>query len=134
MIFGGRSAEHEVSLVSAASVIQALDKEKYEIVPIGITPEGRWLSSEDAVRLLKEKAGMISADELVKSEKLLHKALALYLKGFMNVGYTETDLNEYQNDIREIEVKLEGSLSGMERQSLSQFHEKVKRNENREDC
>lgn len=58
MIFGGRSAEHEVSLVSAASVIQALDKEKYEIVPIGITPEGRWLSSEDAVRLLKEKAAI----------------------------------------------------------------------------
>ncbi len=55
IIFGGRSAEHEVSLVSAASVIAALDKEKYDIVPIGITPEGRWLSSADAVRLLKEK-------------------------------------------------------------------------------
>lgn len=53
VIFGGRSAEHEVSLVSAASVISALDKEKYDIVPIGITSEGRWLSSPDAVNLLK---------------------------------------------------------------------------------
>lgn len=55
VIFGGRSAEHEVSLVSAASVIKALDKDKYEILPIGITPEGRWLSTHEALRLLKEK-------------------------------------------------------------------------------
>ena len=55
MVFGGRSAEHEVSLVSAASVINALDKERYEIVPIGISQEGRWLSSNDTLRLLKEK-------------------------------------------------------------------------------
>lgn len=53
VIFGGRSAEHEVSLVSAASVINALDKSKYDVVPIGISPEGRWLSSPDAVGLLK---------------------------------------------------------------------------------
>jgi D-alanine-D-alanine ligase len=55
VIFGGRSVEHEVSLVSAASVIGALDKEKYDILPIGITPEGRWLSSAEALALLKEK-------------------------------------------------------------------------------
>ncbi len=56
MLFGGRSAEHEVSLVSAASVIKVLDKSKYDIVPIGITKEGRWLSTVNAVQLLKEKA------------------------------------------------------------------------------
>ena len=44
VIFGGRSGEHEVSIASAASVMAALDKEKYEIVPIGITREGRWLA------------------------------------------------------------------------------------------
>jgi D-alanine-D-alanine ligase len=56
VLFGGRSAEHEVSLVSAASIINALDKEKYDVFPIGITPDGRWLSSTDALALLKEKA------------------------------------------------------------------------------
>jgi len=56
IVFGGRSAEHEVSLVSAASIIKALNKERYDILPIGITPEGRWLSSQDAVTLLKQKA------------------------------------------------------------------------------
>ena len=56
VIFGGRSAEHEVSIVSAASVIGALDKNKYEVLPIGITAEGRWLSSAKALELLKEGA------------------------------------------------------------------------------
>ena len=55
VIFGGRSVEHEVSLVSAASVINALDKEKYELIPIGIAPTGQWLSSGETLRLLKEK-------------------------------------------------------------------------------
>src|SRR5438270_7172005 len=43
LIFGGRSGEHEVSLASAESVMANLDRNKYEIVPIGITREGSWL-------------------------------------------------------------------------------------------
>ena len=46
ILFGGRSGEHEVSLLSAASVLNAIDKKKYEVVPIGITKEGRWLTAE----------------------------------------------------------------------------------------
>ena len=48
VLFGGRSGEHEVSLASAASVIRALDPEKYEAVPIGITKDGRWLVGTSA--------------------------------------------------------------------------------------
>ena len=65
IVFGGRSVEHEVSLVSAASVINALDKEKYEIVPIGIAPTGKWLSSGGALRLLKEKKSIDNEPEHV---------------------------------------------------------------------
>jgi D-alanine-D-alanine ligase len=54
VIFGGRSGEHEVSLASAASVIRALDAEKYEAVPIGITKDGRWLVGAGAQKLLPE--------------------------------------------------------------------------------
>ena len=54
VIFGGRSGEHEVSLASAASVIRALDPEKYEAVPIGITKEGRWLAGAPAQKMLGE--------------------------------------------------------------------------------
>jgi D-alanine-D-alanine ligase len=52
VLFGGRSGEHEVSLLSAASVLNAIDPKKYEITPIGITKEGRWVTSTDAARLL----------------------------------------------------------------------------------
>lgn len=54
VLFGGRSGEHEVSLASAASVIRALDAEKYEAVPIGITKDGRWLVGVGAQKLLSE--------------------------------------------------------------------------------
>ncbi len=57
ILFGGRSGEHEVSLLSAASVLNAIDKTKYEVVPIGITKDGRWLTAESAERLLKGDAG-----------------------------------------------------------------------------
>ena len=42
ILFGGRSAEHEVSVVSARSVLEALDPDRYEAIPIGVTKEGRW--------------------------------------------------------------------------------------------
>jgi D-alanine-D-alanine ligase len=54
VLFGGRSGEHEVSLSSAASVIRALDSEKYEAVPIGISKDGRWLVGTGAQKMLPE--------------------------------------------------------------------------------
>jgi D-alanine-D-alanine ligase len=53
VIFGGRSGEHEVSLASAQSVLRALDPDKYEIVPIGITKEGRWIVQGDPLTALQ---------------------------------------------------------------------------------
>jgi len=55
VLFGGRSGEHDVSLLSAASVLNAIDRTKYDVVPIGITKEGRWLTSVHAERLLEGK-------------------------------------------------------------------------------
>jgi D-alanine-D-alanine ligase len=55
VLFGGRSGEHEVSLLSAASVVNAINKEKYEVVPIGITKDGRWLTAAAAEALLQGK-------------------------------------------------------------------------------
>ncbi len=53
VLFGGRSGEHEVSLLSAASVLNAIDKSKYDVVPIGITKDGRWVTAAHAERLLQ---------------------------------------------------------------------------------
>ncbi len=54
LLYGGRSAEHDVSRVSAVAVARALDPERYEIVPVGITREGRWLLSEDTAAAIRE--------------------------------------------------------------------------------
>ena len=52
VIFGGRSSEHSISCISAGSVLRALDRTKYDVVPIGITKSGKWvLESDDADRL-----------------------------------------------------------------------------------
>ncbi|MFN2245468.1 MAG: D-alanine--D-alanine ligase family protein [Anaerolineae bacterium] len=52
LIFGGRSGEHEVSLLSAQGVMNAMDKTRYEVVPIGITKAGQWLASGDPWKAL----------------------------------------------------------------------------------
>src|SRR5216684_980724 len=57
ILFGGRSGEHEVSLLSAASILKAIDRKKFEVVPIGITKTGHWLTGGGAQALLAgEKA------------------------------------------------------------------------------
>jgi D-alanine-D-alanine ligase len=68
VLFGGQSGEHEVSLVSARAIMDGLDPEKYDIIPIGITKQGRWIIAADAhARLLvqadpsKLPGGSISA-------------------------------------------------------------------------
>ena len=52
LIFGGKSGEHEISLASAQSVARALDKEKYEIVLVGISKDGSWIAGENALKQL----------------------------------------------------------------------------------
>src|SRR5690242_4525372 len=64
VVFGGKSGEHEVSLMSATNVINAMDKEKYEIYMIGITKQGKWMAYNGEVGNIadgsweKEAAGM----------------------------------------------------------------------------
>ena len=54
VVFGGRSSEHAISCVTAGSVLQAIDRSAYDVVPIGIATDGRWvLESGDLERLLR---------------------------------------------------------------------------------
>src|SRR5580698_8702115 len=64
ILFGGRSGEHEVSLQSANSILKAIDRKKFDVVPIGITKAGRWLTGDGAQALLaggESKAALPSA-------------------------------------------------------------------------
>src|SRR5215471_17095213 len=67
LVFGGRSGEHEVSLASATSVMANLDKEKYDVVPIGITKEGSWLLGVAPPRLLEAEQASSHQEDLEQS-------------------------------------------------------------------
>jgi D-alanine-D-alanine ligase len=65
VIFGGRSGEHEVSLRSAHSVLEALDRDKYDVIPIAITKEGKWLGPAEAVALLPAQSQHLLSEKTV---------------------------------------------------------------------
>lgn len=67
VLFGGRSGEHEVSIVSAISVMNAMDPERYDVVPIGITRHGRWLVGGDPLHALRAAAGDRGALKMLAS-------------------------------------------------------------------
>ncbi len=71
LIFGGRSGEHEVSLASAESVMANLDRDKYEIVPIGITKEGSWLLGTEP-RTLRAAEPKAHTTRAWRQQRLLH--------------------------------------------------------------
>ena len=63
VIFGGRSSEHSISCISAGSVLRALDRSRYEVVPIGITRSGKWvLEADDAQRLTIQNGAFPEVD------------------------------------------------------------------------
>ncbi len=81
IVFGGRSGEHEVSLLSAASILKAIDRKKFDVTPIGITKEGRWLAPADAHGLLEGDKNVIARQLLAgdpaatPGAKLLHEGI-----------------------------------------------------------
>lgn len=66
LIFGGRSGEHEISIRSAKSVIEQIDREKYEVIPIAITRDGRWLNPHESLSLFPEETQKIFQPQLRK--------------------------------------------------------------------
>jgi D-alanine-D-alanine ligase len=85
VLFGGRSGEHEVSLLSAASVLKAIDRRKFDVVPIGITKEGRWLAAADADNLLNGGPAAMAQHlragdpDATPGAKLLHEGIPTLL-------------------------------------------------------
>src|SRR6202045_927317 len=84
VLFGGRSGEHEVSLMSAASILKAIDRKKYDVVPIGISKQGQWLRGGHADRLLAGPAqplddGVSVEDEFAVSAAVLRSGEPLHI-------------------------------------------------------
>jgi D-alanine-D-alanine ligase len=87
LVFGGRSGEHEVSLASAKSVMENLDPEKYEVVPIGITKAGSWLLGTSPDKLIA--AGQEVGEEQTKEsgDTVSEELTSVTLTGDPTVGH-----------------------------------------------
>ncbi len=84
VVFGGQSSEHEVSAVSAASVIDNLDKEKYKIIKLGITKKGRWFIYTGKTQKIADGSWQRDKDNLkqvVGSPSPVHKGLLVLEEG-----------------------------------------------------
>jgi D-alanine-D-alanine ligase len=68
VVFGGRSGEHEVSIRSARAVIDAFDKERYEVVPVYISKTGKWLSPSDSIQFLPPETSRRIPRSILKSK------------------------------------------------------------------
>src|SRR5208283_219411 len=104
VLFGGRSGEHEVSLLSAASVLKAIDPGKYDVVPIGITKDGRWLTAEHAENLLSGKL-VLEPRNLRAGDPEITESAAVLAQGQSVVVppepvHRETGLVPFQTDAR----------------------------------
>ena len=83
ILFGGRSGEHDVSLLSAASIFEAIDRKKFDVVPIGITRQGRWVTASSAQQLLSgsRPASMAAAAALRAGDPAATEASAILARG-----------------------------------------------------
>jgi D-alanine-D-alanine ligase len=134
VLFGGRSGEHEVSLLSGASILKAIDRRKYEVVPIGISKQGRWVGGEQAQHLLagaNEKIGHAegAGDLAVSSAELIQHSSALtgtldvifpVLHGTFGEDGTMQGLLEL-SDLPYVGSGVLGSAAGMDKDTMKRL-------------
>jgi D-alanine-D-alanine ligase len=93
VIFGGRSGEHEVSLASARAVVETLrESGRYEVLPVGITREGRWISSGDSMRELESCARKLAGSYPTSSSSSVAEQLATPVSEKLPVGLDAADV------------------------------------------
>ena len=87
MIFGGRSGEHEVSIISAQSVLTALNETKYEVVPIFINKKGQWRIDFDRKNLGKKTSSSIYLLPDPTKKELVFKDKIIFSQGKIDVFF-----------------------------------------------
>ena len=122
VIFGGRSGEHEVSLNSARSVMDYLDRDRFEVVPIGITNDGLWLEGNDPWATLYDayhERKAVSGGTLLPSEELLRSIDVAFpvLHGPYGEDGTVQGLFELAN-VPYVGAGVTGSAVGMDKELM----------------
>ncbi len=100
VVFGGRSGEHEVSIRSARTVIEQIDKEKYDVVPIAITKDGSWLNPVESLGLLPPETQRVLMSEIGK-----YPRNATVFAGDTNYqGLTKLEISEGEERVAKLDV------------------------------
>jgi len=100
IVFGGRSGEHEISIRSAKSVIDQIDKDKYEIVPIAITKDGNWLNPIDSLGLLPDSTRELLLNNV---EKFSRSAIA-FSADSSHKGLLKLETNPENEKLEKLDV------------------------------
>jgi len=130
VLFGGRSGEHEVSLLSAASILKAIDRKKYEVVPIAISRAGKWLGGDQAQALLAGQSTSstlqmeaAAGTELIQQSSRLTDSLDLIfpvLHGTFGEDGTIQGLLELA-DLAYVGSGVLGSAAGMDKDAMKRL-------------
>lgn len=89
VLFGGQSSEHDISCISAATVIESIDREKYDVITVGITKDGRWIKTDNVedIKSGKWREGNVT---MILSPDRIHKGFVEIEDGKAEV--TEVDV------------------------------------------
>jgi D-alanine-D-alanine ligase len=98
IIFGGRSGEHEVSLASAASVVQSLDTEKYDVIPIAITKDGVWLWGVEPQQMIQAASNAALATEIASAPRVT-LVIGSQSRRFISINNAQTLPNNGELDV-----------------------------------
>jgi D-alanine-D-alanine ligase len=124
ILFGGRSGEHEVSLLSAASILKAIDRKKYDVLPIGITKQGHWLAEGESQSLLAGIPGSLplsAGTELTPERRMTGLDVVFpVLHGTFGEDGTIQGLLELA-DIAYVGSGVLGSATGMDKATMKQL-------------
>lgn len=131
VLFGGRSGEHEVSLLSAASILKAIDRNKYDVIPIGISRAGEWLGGDRAQALLSGRfastplpldAGSAGAELIERSSRLTGSLEVVFpvLHGTFGEDGTIQGLLELA-DLPYVGSGVLGSAAGMDKDAMKRL-------------
>ncbi|MEP6924742.1 MAG: D-alanine--D-alanine ligase family protein [Pyrinomonadaceae bacterium] len=99
LIFGGRSGEHEVSVRSARSVIEQIDRDKYELIPMAISGNGRWNSPADSARMFPEATRALLHEELTNENRAVALIGDPSYQGLTLLDTIERDLSSQPLDV-----------------------------------
>lgn len=114
VLFGGQSSEHDISCISAATVIESIDREKYDVITVGITKDGRWIKTDNVedIKSGKWREGKVT---MILSPDRIHK-------GFVEIEDGKAEVTEVDVVFLYFTAYTERTVQSREYLNLREYH------------